>query len=460
MKHNFSSSLKKKDFPLILLVAVLLSGGIIGALVFDFSILIPIAVAGAFFFTLLFWRDPLMFLVCIIPFRMVFDFSGEFFFVRITDSLSLSLSQVIGVFVFGIGVLFFIKYFQRAAGSLKVMLPFWVLLAWAAASFFFSFSPSDTARDVLRVFDILALASMAFVFTQSRSDMKLILLAMLYSSVVPMLFGIWQYISGVGYSEEFTDIQRIYGTFGHPNVFGMYLFILIVFCFFFWKFFADTIRERIFALGLGVIAFFLIFLTLSRVSWAILFLFFFVLGALRFRKMVVPVVLIAMAVFLLVPSVQDRIMELFTFSADSSVLWRINIWKDATDQVFVWNKVWLGFGLDTFPVVVSEIHAASFGSDNAHNDFVKFFVEGGIVGLLVYIFWLGSFSVLFFRESVRKNLEMKDQELFLFVLILLLSLVVASLSDAVFKSTPLQWLLWIFAGALLGLTQKEKYAKV
>jgi O-antigen ligase len=460
MMHNFSLSSRKTVIPASIFALILASLGTVLSLILEFPPLLAFGMAGAFYFSLVFWRDPLLFLICMIPLRMMLDFPGEFFLIGMVGGSPLSLSQVIGVFVFCIGTVFFVRYSREALRSMRTMAPFWIFFAWSIVSLAFSVSPSDTLRDILRVFDIVALASIAFVFTNSRNDVRRILLSMLCSFFVPAVLGAWQYASGSWYPDEFTELHRIYGTFGHPNVFGMYLFVLIVLAFLFWKFFAEDRRERVSALSIGAAAFILIFLTLSRISWAILLFFFLTMAVLRFRQAIIPTTLLTLSLFLFVPSVQDRIVDLATFSADSSVLWRVNIWKDAVGKVFAEDRAWLGFGLDTFPVVISEMHTSSFGSADAHNDFVKFFVEGGLLGLSAYLLWIGWFALRFWREASNRELSARDRELFLFLSVLFVSLVLASFSDAVFKSTPLQWMFWIFAGALLGLTKKERYARV
>lgn len=433
------------------------SFGVIFSLFLGVSPAAGIGIGVFVFFTGIFLKNSFLFLLFIIPFRMMLDYFGDVFSVQIFETLFLSLSQLIGLLVFVIGVLFFLLR-ARSKPVFREFLPFWIFFIWGVCSLTFSIAPGETIRDLLRVFDILALASMAFCFTKTRDDFRRILLALLASAFIPLLFGLWQWVTGNVFTKDlFVDLSRVYGTFGHPNVFGLYLFCIIVLAFLFYRIFARTAWEKIFVSGIGAVSFVVIFPTLSRVSWAILFLFFLIVGIVRFRKMVFPVVFIFAFLFFAVPAIQDRIVDIFQVSADSSVLWRINIWRDGIHQVFSEGRFLYGFGLDTFPTVITSLHTKEFGSADAHNDPVKFFVEGGILGFFVYVFWMGWFFVrlfLLFLDAQKRS--KKDAEIYFMYFIFFLCIGAASLSDAVFKSTPLQWTLWISIGALLGFTVNKK----
>ena len=115
-----------------------------------------------------------------------------------------------------------------------------------------------------------------------------------------------------------------------------------------------------------------------------------------------------------------------------------------------------GFGLDMFPTIITAIHTSEFGSAEAHNDVVKFFVEGGIIGLSIYVLWMVWYIVCLYRLSRDQSRDDKERELLLFASILLLSVLIASLSDAVFKSTPIQWIVWIVVFSILGVTKRQQ----
>lgn len=432
-----------------------ISFGVVAALLLNFSTLLAIGTGIGIFFLLLFFRDPFLFLVFIIPFRMVLDFSGEFFKVSITESLSVSLSQVMGLFVFVVAILFFLTA-KNIRSAARELFPLSIFFLWAVFSLVVSIAPWDTVRDIVRIFDVFALAFLAFVEVKSLSRFKRLLTVVLFSSIIPIIFGIFQYLSGSWYPNELVDLERIYGTFGHPNVFGLYLFAIMVSSFLFFRFFSNTANERIFSSSVGIVSFFLLFATLARVAWIAVFFFFLSVVFFKFRKLLLPVLMVPIFLFFVVPTIHDRIVEALTPSADSSVLWRINIWTDGLSKTLSENREIFGFGLNTFSAVVSDLHSEEFGSSEAHNDFVKFFVEGGIFGFLIFTFWMGWFVFRLFQMSTDLERNKQVREISFFLFLFLVSLILASLSDAVFKSTPIQWILWILLGSFFGMNSPKE----
>lgn len=427
--------------------------GVVLSSFFGFPILVPAGIGVFAFFLILFSGDTKLFLLFLIPFRMVLDFFGDTLSFRIADRLELSLSQAIGLAICAVGIAFFFRrgVFLKSARSL---LPFVVLLAWGTFSLLVSVNIPETIRDILRIFDIFALASMAFILTESQRDTKRILVSILVSVLIPLIFGWWQLLSGHGYPEEFVRIERIYGTFGHPNVFGMFLFSIVVSSLVFFRLFAETTRERVFALCIAIASLLTMLSTLARVAWVITFFFFSMFAIFRFRKLILPIIAISFLTILLVSPVRDRIYEAVTPSADSSVLWRVNIWGDAYAQTLSGGRVMFGSGLNTFSTLIGALHSGSFGSAEAHNDFIKFFAEGGVIGIVVYLFWLGWFFSRLCHIYRTSSSNVAYREFSFLMLLFLVSLVVASFSDAVFKSTPIQWIFWILIGTFFGLERK------
>lgn len=109
--------------------------------------------------------------------------------------------------------------------------------------------------------------------------------------------------------------------------------------------------------------------------------------------------------------------------------------------------------MNTFPLVSESIRGMSQGpSNDPHNDFVKFFVEGGVVGLFIFIFFLGKIAVSLLIKFLNAR-DQTERNVFLVLFALFVSLVVASFSDNIFKNTPVQWIFWVTLGAALSAFQ-------
>ncbi len=111
--------------------------------------------------------------------------------------------------------------------------------------------------------------------------------------------------------------------------------------------------------------------------------------------------------------------------------------------------------MDTAPLVSERLRGTALGPNETHNDFVKFFVEGGWVGLGVFLFYLTSLLYILIKNYrlCPKNSALRIS--FGILILFFLSIELASLTDNVFKNTPVQWLFFIVLGGLLALSKNK-----
>ena len=118
------------------------------------------------------------------------------------------------------------------------------------------------------------------------------------------------------------------------------------------------------------------------------------------------------------------------------------------------GRIWLGSGMDTFRTSSETLRGLRFGSNDPHNDFIKFYVEGGRVGVVVLSLYILSFLWLVIRIYF-KTPSHSLKHLAAITGFVFFSLLLASLSDNVFKNTPVQWVLWTLMGGLLALYRES-----
>lgn len=444
-------------FSLVSISVVILFFGNIFSFFWDDAIKMFLGLIFFVFFGGLLWKSPIIFLTCIIPFRVILDYFGETILFQIGES-SFNYSRVFGIGIFILCGIFFALNRQFIKFT-RIFWPFWILFFWGMISYFYSIEPYSTVKELLRIFYIFALATIAYGLSLNTENIKKLITGVIFSAVIPLIFGIEQFFSGNGYVGEYDSLNRVYGTFGHPNVFGTYLFIIIAVIFIYIRFYAKNLLETTLLWCIGICSFLIMLATYSRVSWVMFLVFFLISSLLFYRKLFLAIITGSIFLFLLFPSIQSRINDIFIPSSDSSILWRFQIWQDAISQVFLSKKELFGFGLDTFSSVISSLHTRQFGSANAHNDFVKFFVEGGIVGFSCYIFFMGWFLFDFLRKYLEKSRDKNQRELFLVFGILFFCIFLASFSDMIFWNTPLNLVFWILAGAFLGMYSEKNNLK-
>ncbi|MDQ5976779.1 MAG: hypothetical protein QG664_692 [Patescibacteria group bacterium] len=424
-----------------------LTGGLSLSILFSFSPMIPLLLAATFLAISLLARSPLLVLGTLIVVRMSLDYTAQFYTFSIGD-ITLSLSQIFGIGVALLGALLVMRHYAVLT-RFPLLFPFALLLTWGTLTLSYSISPATSLQELIRIFDLFSIGFLAFLAVKDTQDIKKLFGFFLLSSLLPILFGIGQFIFHIGLIDPNVDTPRIFGTFSHPNVFSLYLFTIAVFAFSFFFFLAISPKEKRLSLFLFTVVGITLLLTFSRVAWIALFLFFLALGVFRYRLALIPLIFVPMLLFSVSDTFQSRVLSSFASDPDSSLVWRKNLWKDVTTQAFADQRQFVGTGLDTFPLVSESLRGIKLGSNEAHNDFVKFFIDGGFVGLVILLIFLASITFILARHA-RLTPDPILKNLFWFLLLLFALLEISALTDNVFKNTPVQWLFFALLGAVLG----------
>ncbi|OGI22523.1 MAG: hypothetical protein A2808_03430 [Candidatus Moranbacteria bacterium RIFCSPHIGHO2_01_FULL_55_24] len=434
--------------------AVIFAALSVFSLIFGFSPLLPVVIVSSMIAFVLLFESPLFLLAVLIVLRMSLDYSSQFYTVSLFD-ITLSLSQLLGGGIALLG-LFLLFLHRNSLLRFPLIFPFILIFLWGGATLAYSIAPLRTLQELLRFFDLFVLSFLAFVAVKKTADLRTLLLAFFVSSILPLILAVYQFVFSLGFQDADVTLPRIFGTFSHPNVFSLYLFSLIVFAVLYSVVYAKTTREKFFvSLYMGILMIMLL-LTFARVAWVALFLFAFLLAIFRYRLLLFPLLLIPFVLFVFSPAFQSRIESTLSPDPDSSIVWRQTLWHDVTTKSIQDGRYYLGSGMDTFPVVSESLRGARFGSNDSHNDFVKFFVEGGVVGVSLFALYLLSLLYIIGKRYAQSKPERALRLSYGILLLFFLTLEIAALSDNVFKNTPVQWLFFGLLGALLSLSQEKK----
>lgn len=262
-------------------------------------------------------------------------------------------------------------------------------------------------------------------------------------------------------TDNIVESPRLYGTFAHPNVLALFLYslcVVLTLLFFFTKNSTDTRQGSVETLqkpetflwlffSFTLLSSLLIF-TYTRIAWVALFLFMLSIALWRYRVLLFPLIIIPILLLVALPSVQDRFFGSFQTNPDSSIVWRQGIWSDVTAKLRIDGRQYFGTGPDTFSLYAEKLRGIQFGSTDAHNDFVKFFVEGGWFGLFLFI---GYLTLLGKELRSLFTLPNPYRDIAVIFSIYAGTLLLASLSDNIYKDTPIQWIFFILFGSLLAL---------
>lgn len=396
------------------------------------------------------------FLLILILLRPSLDIISQYEF-QIHSSLPyFNLNIIIGGLVFIIGLIFLLKNIKTISAA-PLGWPVFVFLGLSLASIFYSVEPVDSFKEFIRLASIFLLYFLTFQLVKNEPDWQLLLKIILLSYVLPGSLALIQLITGQGLPDDFGGFNRIYGTFSHPNPFAFYTFFILglVICLFLslraakgdeaipWQ------KHGAWFWPVAGILIFLLFATYTRTALACFFIFILLFGFFKYRKILLAGLLIFLAFYIFSDVFQQRFWELITLDPYGSVVWRLRLWRDII-PVSLWQP-WFGYGAGTFNQLVEFYRGFSWGSLEAHNDYLKIFVENGLVGLMAYAWLL--VALLFYLFKIFKKAIDQEKIMALGIFAICLSLFAASFFDNILRSTALQWNLWILLGGWLKIKQ-------
>jgi O-antigen ligase len=238
---------------------------------------------------------------------------------------------------------------------------------------------SATLEDVVRLATVLVLVLVMAQLLVTERAIHTMLTAVFISAIVPIGVGVWQHYHGVGL--KIGGFVRTYATFQHPNPFAIYLCLLTIVGVAVW----GKVRgwERI---GLSVILiglFVNLLFTYTRSAWIATVMGVLVVGIIQSKRLLALMWIGVIAIAIAVPSASARFQDLGTATRASgasgnSLIWRFEYWKQALQ---LGGNPITGLGLGAVSAITDQ-------AKEPHNDFIRAFVETGIIGLAAYIWML------------------------------------------------------------------------
>ncbi len=333
--------------------------------------------------------------------------------------------------------------------SYRIGLP--VVIIYGAFCFFSIFGfmmateKGEAVKVLLRSFSILSILILMVCHITSSKDAHFIVKSMVYSPWIPIAIGAYtRFKSGGG---------RFAATFSHPNILAFFI-LIIMGCLIFrldqeGGFRKISFKRLVVLILLSVI----LVLTETRSGWAAFLLMVIIYAFVFNRRLIVPMVIL-MAILFSTPLVRNKIDNIFrktgsevSINDQSSLGWRFTAWRD------LWNagqdNPILGHGINASYGIVKE-HLG------AHNDYLRYFVEQGLIGLITYFapfFYVLFHSISNVRRFPRGSMLEGLAGLFIcFIPAFLLMSMTENLASYVI----VQWYFWALVGIYFALIQTEK----
>lgn len=333
-----------------------------------------------------------------------------------------------------------------------------LLIAWvwffctACYGVFLSSGKLEGVRLVLAWISNFAVFYCASAFVKSVNDFKNVLQVIIVSSIVPVLYGLYALATNLPWVAD----SRMQSTFTHPNIFAFYLVLVICVVFYQLKsplFASGMWRKTILSIWMATLLGMLL-LTQTRSAWLACIFMFVLFGVIFQRRYLVYFSALCFLALLIEP-IRDRIIDLSTPAVEVSQMpldsfrWRVELWEAGLNWMD-WQHYLLGYGIGAFsenaPIFFE--HGDGIRWD-AHNVYVQWFFDVGIIGLAGYV-WLHC-RVLYLLRHVSRI----DRVLRFFVILTVSLYLMVSFSDNTMFYLSFNWYYWLFLGAVSSLLTVE-----
>ncbi len=345
------------------------------------------------------------------------------------------------------------KKFSFTADRLLALAAF-LFVAYGAASVFWAIDLSLALRHALYViegfllFFILLIGPMSWI-----NQMKWFAIG----SVVPSILGIGQFLSQSTFSFKWLGLVshpvwelgssvvgsaqvgrwlRAYGSFSHPNMFGGYLVVALLFTGIL-IYSVKIERHRAALLGVYLLQLTALFFTFSRAAWisfAILTICLVVVGIQRFSAQAKKRFTFYIAIVLIMISIlfglYHSLVRVRTLADSRAERLSISQRIDGYGRAFVifGDNAMLGTGIGNYTLALYRYWPGEPGwaYQPVHNTVLLLIVELGLVGYALFVFLL--LSMYLFNLSYSRQRE-QSIKILLFLTILLSPILIVSLLD-------------------------------
>jgi len=395
-----------------------------------------------YIFTISFYY-PFYGILALLFIRPLLDFSTDYNLFAFSN-WSINLASLMGLMIIFISIWYFL--FRHKDIIKTKILYFWLLfIGINISSLLISFDISLGVREITRLLSIISIFLLAQIFVKTKKHLTISLKVILISAILPALIGFWQYLYQADIISAFDG--RLAATFAHPNMlafFTFFAFSISLFVFLYGK--KDNVLSYFYLLA-SLLFLVIIILTYTRGSWLALLIFVFIIGIVKFRKLLLVFIILALFSYSLVPTLQERVNDTFNFqNYDSSIVWRYNLYKDSWG--IAKEKPILGHGSDTASTLIEYNRSYRLGSPEPHNDYLKTFIETGVIGLISLLLLVFSTIHYLYKKYKYSSLR-KIKALNFFLLASFLAISLVSFGDNVLNDTALQWSMWFVIGAMI-----------
>lgn len=290
-----------------------------------------------------------------------------------------------------------------------------------------------------------------YLFSNNEVDFNIKKLVYIISLIV-FIIGIFQYYNPQTIipakwidTNVYNISKRVYSTFFNPNIFGFYINFIIILCSENLNFKKFNIEWIVYFTGIVCLI-----LTFSRTSWISLILSL-IISAIFDKKYLKHALFISTAIFIMNYYLKTGRINITNAANDSSMLYRLEIWKVSVN-IFLDNlATGIGFGtLSKHVAAYSDI--VSTNIEHAHNIYLQILTETGATGAFIFVYMLYKIiKKLFLKIKGNNNTPWITAMTVLFMTL------IHGVTDAVPLTPQIMMILCIYGGILSGTAGDVSY---
>jgi putative inorganic carbon (hco3(-)) transporter len=326
-----------------------------------------------------------------------------------------------------------------------------VFVAAAALSVFGSAKPIPSGLEMMRVLAVVAMFAVLEQMMVDRDAMNQLLVAAFLSTIFPITYTGIRYLLGNPPTEAKGSFLRVTGTFNQSNTFGRYLMLMVIFGFALYPHISKRLKLPLAVILAGCSGLLLLTYTRTAILGAVIGLL--VVGLLQSKRLLLGLLVMALCSLLLVPQLSSRFTAVSDLSGvggsqptGNSLAWRLNYWNEVLPLA------------NANPVTGIGLNMTQYNTEAAkqpHNDFIRAYVEMGLIGfgaylaVLIALIGLGRRAV---RASTPRTLERGVAVGFLGCAV---AFVAVSLAANIASNVVSLWYLFTFAAAAAAVVRRH-----
>ncbi len=308
----------------------------------------------------------------------------------------------------------------------------------------------------------LLLCFISIQILDDKKDYVNIITSALLSNFVISLYGIYQFFIEKPINDAWVDKNvnpdlqiRAYSVLGNPNILSQYLLLILPIGIMFLIYKKKITHKILLAVITGAI-FLCLLLTLSRASLIGVIVSFLTIGILKYSSLLIILVpLGVIALMFLAPSIFERLLTSFN-TKDTSISSRVTLWNDVMQMIKDYMFTGVGFGVTAFSGIYLFYKHQYLTALHAHNFYLEVLAETGIIGFIVFMYFLFIFIVNLMKNYIIQK-EKFNKYITLGTLAAFLGILMNGMAEYTWADFRVVTMFWIVVGIGASLTSTRRF---